>query len=190
MKRSARSGLTHTFPLTLVNICPHSYYEDPVLDADCITCKDGSEVKPQYMGGTGLCGRDISKDVPCLAEEYDLSRCLSDNSAECSECPLQKFGSEEDDFDLSCSRFFEELCTSDECCPSCALVSRRYAKCMANLPPNAPGKEHVLIDIDADCVITECSPFVPDGCIRRPGTTTEAAVTGNCTCHESCGACG
>ena len=127
------------------------YYDNPIDDADCLTCADGSTVKPQYLDGAGLCGRDVSEDIPCLAEEYDYDLCLDTHSDACSDCRATQHWKE--DISLSCTDLYREMCLMEECCPTCTQEAETFVNCLALVP-----KEDLNDDLfTEDCVIEECA---------------------------------
>ena len=130
-------------------------------------------MKQQHIDGTGLCGREISEDVPCLAEEYDFAKCYGDNWNECSSCPIPQFV--EGVVDLNCTEFYEVSCSSAECCPPCSVESDAYVKCIAGMPADqrpGPGDSFFKVD-DFSCFNEDCSGS--DAPSSRPTTSPSIA---------------
>ena len=127
------------------------YSENPVKDADCRTCADGSPVKPQYLDGTGLCGRNVSQDTPCLGEAFDYHICVDTNFDACRDCPAVQHWSF--DIDLNCTDLFPELCKMDDCCPECTRVAKIITECYSTIP----AEYHIGDDYLEGCVIEGCT---------------------------------
>ena len=94
-----------------------------------MTCADGSPVKPQFLGGAGLCGREESEDVPCLGPDYVFTKCMDDQET-CSSCDIPDLYS---NF-KTCTPFYDDVChVVRKCCPECAEDGKKLLACVSSL---------------------------------------------------------
>lgn len=150
------------------------YSTNPVDSDSCITCADGTPVVAFNDDGTGFCGSEEVEDGCYAAPSAKLRDCACHDS--CAACGYSANPSTRD----SC------ITCSD---PSADLVVKYLdgtGRCVSDSePPDTPGNEEPSAIPDPDPFSDNVVETDMEGCYM----TADFPIS-DCTCHESCKACG